>query len=75
MPWPNLLTGDVNDWSCAQIERRFDVSLAAIAETWASSGTKANMNDHFAQMVFDQISDEFDIHTPWVRRATLRAIW
>jgi hypothetical protein len=57
----NFPTGDVNVWANNQVQRRFNTPLAEIADTWANSGIETNMDHHFGQMVFDQISHEFDI--------------
>ena len=57
----NLPSGDVNEWANAQVQRRRDVALDEIASTWASSGIENVITHHFGQIIFDQISHEFDI--------------
>jgi uncharacterized protein (TIGR03083 family) len=57
----NLPTGNVTAWADAQVARHLDDSLEEIRATWLASGIENIMNELFAQMIFDQISHEFDI--------------
>ena len=57
----NLPSADISAWAAAQVARHRDHSLQAIAATWSSSGVEAMISSLFGQMLFDQISHEFDI--------------
>ena len=52
---------DLNAWAAAQVERVHDVGIEEILQRWTSTGIEENFSEAFGQMLFDQVSHEFDI--------------
>lgn len=52
---------DMEEWTADHVERARGDSVADLAARWKGTGIEAGFNEMFAQMLFDQISHEYDI--------------
>lgn len=52
---------DMDAWTADHVERARGDSVADLAARWDSTGIEEGFNEMFAQMLFDQISHEYDI--------------
>lgn len=52
---------DMEEWTAGHVERARGDSVADLAARWEGTGIEAGFNEMFAQMLFDQISHEYDI--------------
>ncbi len=57
----NLPPRDMNAWTASQVRRFGSLSPAELIERWETTATEATFNEAFAQMLFDQITHEFDL--------------
>ncbi len=54
-------SGDMNAWTAAHVERGRDLSVHELAQMWSANTIADAFNEAFAQMLFDQITHEYDI--------------
>lgn len=52
---------DMDAWTADHVARSLGDSVIDLAARWESTGIEAGFNEMFAQMLFDQISHEYDI--------------
>jgi uncharacterized protein (TIGR03083 family) len=57
----NFPGADMQAWTGAQVARHANDSLDSLTKQWCAVGVEAVLNERLGQMLFDQMSHEFDI--------------